>query len=80
MREKARITSRAARTPRLPSSQPPLGTESRWLPRMRVWGESPGRVIQRLPAASVWSSMGRPASLVVNQARAASQVSVQATR
>ena len=40
-------------TPRQPSSQPPFGTESRWLPTMTVFGDAPGSVTQLLPAESV---------------------------
>ena len=40
-------------TPRQPSSQPPFGTESRWLPTMTVFVEAPGSVTQLLPAESV---------------------------
>jgi hypothetical protein len=44
----ARSTSRPARTLRMPSSQPPLGTESRWPRRSHKRSESPGAVAQRL--------------------------------
>ena len=38
-----RSNSRPAITPSAPSSHPPLGTLSRWLPTMSVSGESPRR-------------------------------------
>ena len=39
-------TSRPAITPRQPSSQPPFGTESRWLPKTRACADAPGSVTQ----------------------------------
>ena len=49
----ARSTSRPARTLRIPSSHPPLGTESRCPPMITKRSESPGAVAQMLPAASL---------------------------
>src|SRR3984957_12262965 len=75
-----RSTSKPASTPRQPSSQPPLGTESRWLPRISVRSDSPRKVVQEFPAASKWCSTGSAASLPWNHARALSHVGVQAIR
>ena len=72
--------SSAAITPRLPSSHPPLGTESRWPPTMTVRGVEPGSVTQLLPAES--GSMPRPSSatLPLNQSRASRQTGPHARR
>ncbi len=75
-----RSASTPASRPSGPSSQPPLGTESRWPPMTTVSGRAPGRVIQRLPAASV--SALRPAfpSRSSSQRRASRQIGPHATR
>src|ERR1039458_10151026 len=75
-----RRTANAPMTPRQRSSQPPLGTESRWLPRMRVLSEAPASVVQLLPAASRGFSRGGVRSFDWNHSRALSHMGVQATR
>ena len=75
-----RSASSAAVTPRHPSSHPPFGTESRWLPTMTVFDDAPGSVTQLLPAESV--SMRRPSSatLPLNHSRTSRQIGPQARR
>src|SRR3984957_1203190 len=75
-----RRISTPARTFRQPSSHPPLGTESRWPPMSSARSERPRKVVQVLPAASLWISTGRASNFCLSQARAASQVLVKATR
>jgi hypothetical protein len=55
----------AAMTPSAPSSQPPFGTESRWLAMITVRSDAPLSVAQLLPAASISGAMPSSASLRV---------------
>ena len=75
-----RSASSAAITPRQPSSQPPFGTESRWLPTMTVLGEAPGSVTQLLPAESVSTRRPSSATLLLNHSRASRHTGPQARR
>ena len=67
-------------TPSAPSSQPPFGTESRWLPTITVRSDWPGSVAQLLPAASISGVMPSVASLALNQVRASRHTGPQAKR
>ena len=75
-----RSASSAAITPRQPSSHPPLGTESRWLPTMTVFGEAPGSVTQLLPAESVSTRSPSSAIFPLNHSRASRHTGPQARR
>src|SRR6478672_8799915 len=75
-----RSSSNPLITPRAPSSQPPFGTESRWLPTTSVSADSPGSTAHRLPAASVSTSTGRVASDSRSIALASSHSGVHARR
>ena len=75
-----RSTSAPASTPRQPSSQPPLGTESRWLPSTIRSGRAPGSVTQRLPAGSMVVSTGMSSNVEANHSRARTHGSVHASR
>ncbi|CAB4725253.1 unannotated protein [freshwater metagenome] len=76
----ARRISAPASTPRQPSSQPPLGTESRWLPSTIRSGRLPRRVTHRFPAGSVVVSTGMPSKVERNHSRALAHGSVHARR
>ena len=75
-----RSASKAAMTPSAPSSQPPLGTESRWPPMITVRSDSPRSVAQLLPAASIDGSRPMSASLPLNHWRASRHTGPQASR
>ena len=79
-RWRPRSTSAPASTPRQPSSHPPFGTESRWLPSTIRSGRAPGSVTHRFPAGSVLVSTGMPSKVAANQSRARCHGSVQARR
>src|ERR1051325_2165137 len=74
------MASSAAVTPSAPSSQPPLGTESTWLPTMTVLSDAPGSVAKRFPAASVVTARLSGASFPLSHSRAVRQTGPQATR
>src|SRR2546426_2930082 len=75
-----RSASSPASTPRHPSSHPPLGTESRWLPTMTVRLDAPGSVTQRLPAESLSTRKPSAATLPLNQSRASRHIGPHARR
>ena len=75
-----RIASSPAITPSAPSSHPPLGTESRWLPMMTVRSDAPLSVAQLLPAASISGVMSSSASLPLNHCRASRHTGPHASR
>ena len=75
-----RSASSPAMTPREPSSHPPFGTESRWLPTMTVFAEAPGSVTQLLPAESVPTCSPSSAILPLNHSRASRHTGPQARR
>ena len=76
----ARMTSRPASTPSAPSSQPPSGTESRWLPSATTPGFRPGSVAHRLPAVSSPTRTGSASKRSRSHPRAVAHTGVQATR
>ncbi len=69
-----------ATTLRLPSSQPPFGTESMCPPMSTARSDSPRSVNHWFPAESIDSSAPVSETRPRSQARACSHVSVQATR
>src|SRR5688500_7210627 len=75
-----RNASTPARTPSGPSSQPPLGTESRWPPMTTVSGRAPASEIHRLPAASAFACRPSAASRSSSQRRASRHTGPHATR
>src|SRR5439155_5115005 len=75
-----RSTSRPASSFSEPSSQPPLGTESRCPPMSNDFSDAPRSVTQLFPAASWCCSTGSSFAFDANHSRASSQVSVHATR
>ena len=75
-----RSSSSPAITPSAPSSQPPFGTLSRWLPTTSMSSLAPGSTAHRLPAASVSTSTGSVRSSSRSSARASSHSGVHARR
>src|SRR5712691_6671068 len=75
-----RSASNATSTPRVPSSQPPFGTESRCPPMMTVLLDSPGSVTQLFPAASGTDARPSGDSFSCSHARAFLHTGPHATR